>query len=108
MIEILNALASATHAAFPVVDESDTGPAHPPMPEPDLDTAVRAHFAEADPDTGPVVAWALVAALDDAGREDDVIWVQAPDGQRGFVTTGLLHSALAVTDATSHHHEEDE
>ena len=65
-----------------------------------IDTAIREHMLAAGPDDGPVVAWVLIAATDNHGSSvEDVIWIASPDGQRGFITTGLVAEASAITAA---------
>ena len=63
-----------------------------------IDAVIREHMRTEAPNDGPVVAWVLIAATDNHGSEDeDVIWIESPDGQRGFVTTGLVAEASAIS-----------
>lgn len=63
-----------------------------------LDAALAAHSAairEKDGlDASPVLAWVAIAVTDSQGDEEAEFAVLAPDGQRGFVTRGILIDAL--------------
>jgi hypothetical protein len=72
-----------------------------------LDSAIRDHFRDVDNDSGPVVAWVLIAALDNNGDTDDITWIDSPDGQRTFVTTGLIHEAANICAAAAARPEDD-
>ena len=72
-----------------------------------LDQAIREFYAAEHPEEGPVVAWVLVAATDNHGSdEEDVLFIESPDGQRGFVTTGLIAEAASI--GAQRHTEDDE
>ena len=64
-----------------------------------LDNAISAHAAHIDPDEGPVLAWALVFSAD-GGAAEAPICVEVPDGQRGYITRGLLADAGDVMRGT--------
>ena len=63
-----------------------------------LDNAISAHAAhirerdELDP--SPVLAWVVVAVIDDNGDDEAAFSILTADGQRGFITRGLLTDAL--------------
>ena len=63
-----------------------------------LDTALAAHSAalraEEGLDASPVLAWVAIAVTDSQGDEEAEFAVLTPDGQRGFVTRGILIDAL--------------
>lgn len=66
-----------------------------------VDEAIREHYRHEAPDEGPVIAWCLIVATDnDGGHEKEVLWIQAPEGQRGLVTAGLIHEAGLLTNMT--------
>ena len=63
-----------------------------------LDAALAAHSAalrEKDGlDASPILAWVAIAVTDSQGDEEAEFAVLTPDGQRGFVTRGILIDAL--------------
>ena len=65
-----------------------------------LEDAIRARAAAIDPDEGPVLAWTLVFSADGQGAPEPPICVEVPDGQRGFITHGLLADAADVMRGT--------
>lgn len=67
--------------------------------EVNLDQAVSDYAELMFPDDGPVIAWALVMATDADGDTSPPFSVITAPGQRGFVTVGLLHEALASSQA---------
>ena len=63
-----------------------------------LDAALAAHSAairERDGlDASPVLAWVAIAVADSQGDIEAEFAVLTPDGQRGFVTRGILTDAI--------------
>ena len=63
-----------------------------------LDAALAAHSAairERDGlDASPVLAWVAIAVTDSQGDIEAEFAVLTPDGQRGFVTRGILTDAI--------------
>ena len=63
-----------------------------------LDAALAAHSAairERDGlDASPVLAWVAIAVTDSQGDVEAEFVVLTPDGQRGFVTRGILADAI--------------
>ena len=63
-----------------------------------LDAALAAHSAalrEKDGlDASPVLAWVAIAVTDSQGDIEAEFAVLTPDGQRGFVTRGILTDAI--------------
>ena len=63
-----------------------------------LDNAISAHAAhirerdELGP--SPVLAWVVIAVIDDNGDDEASFSILTPNGQRGFTTRGLLNDAL--------------
>ena len=63
-----------------------------------LDAALAAHSAalraEEGLGTSPVLAWVAIAVTDSQGDIEAEFAVLTPDGQRGFVTRGILTDAI--------------
>ena len=63
-----------------------------------LDAALAAHSAairERDGlDASPVLAWIAITVTDSQGDIEAEFAVLTPDGQRGFVTRGILTDAI--------------
>ena len=63
-----------------------------------LDAALAAHSAaireRGGLDASPVLAWVAITVTDSQGDEEAEFAVLTPDGQRGFMTRGILTDAI--------------